>query len=532
MFSGVAILNPEVEEADAYTYYNIGFGGSSVDYSIGMADYLYSSGSSYYYRGTQSGIIAGGYYGSSTYYRYYRGWGPVSISDIDSRTFISSAAVYFRPSYISYSQTCYFYLLNFDPQSTINAQDTYNGITSSYYLGSTYVSSTSSTYGFTISSSALNYLKTRIASQDEYIYFGVRGSTYNGYIIFNSNSNSYLRIYGDREAPSTPSMYSIPDYTTTGHVPLDWGDSTDRPAAPNYGGVTYQVGVFSSSNLNDLIRSSSWLGSSRYNVYGLPDGQYYFRAKAKDAGGFESSWSGNYADTILDRTAPTRPQFYPIPEYTKGTAITLSWTESVDAGSGLERYAVTFDDNIDFSSSETFTFSPSTRWTEFTSFTSGQTIYFRMNSNDRAFISSGYSSVVRTTFDAEPPTIPVMMSEPPYTRGQSNNFSWHPSIDQGVGIQWYKIQVSTTENFQTGTIVYDRFVTDTFDDSYLTTIGTKITKKVIDIHLSGDDYHITLMIWDIMGQSGFRDLLKESYFYDANGAWQWWIPLERIPSVE
>ncbi len=67
------------------------------------------------------------------------------------------------------------------------------------------------------------------------------------------------------------------------------------------------------------------------------------------------------------------------------------------------------------------------------------------------------------------------------------------------------------------TSLIKRFVTDTFDDSYLTTIGTKITKKVIELHLDGDDYHITMMTWDIMGQSGFRDLLKESYFFEANG---------------
>jgi small GTP-binding protein len=49
-----------------------------------------------------------------------------------------------------------------------------------------------------------------------------------------------------------------------------------------------------------------------------------------------------------------------------------------------------------------------------------------------------------------------------------------------------------------------RFVIDQFDDKYLTTIGTKITKK--DIYLKGGEgsTHMVLLIWDILGQKGYR----------------------------
>ncbi|MFQ6107117.1 MAG: Rab family GTPase [Thermoplasmata archaeon] len=62
-----------------------------------------------------------------------------------------------------------------------------------------------------------------------------------------------------------------------------------------------------------------------------------------------------------------------------------------------------------------------------------------------------------------------------------------------------------------------RFVLNTFDDRYITTIGTKVSKK--ELEFEGKDMHIRvdMTIWDIMGEKGFRELLKEAYFYGANG---------------
>lgn len=63
-----------------------------------------------------------------------------------------------------------------------------------------------------------------------------------------------------------------------------------------------------------------------------------------------------------------------------------------------------------------------------------------------------------------------------------------------------------------------RFVLDNFDDKYIQTLGTKVSKKEISItgEASGE-MKIDMTIWDIMGQKGFRELLKEAYFYGAKG---------------
>ena len=51
-----------------------------------------------------------------------------------------------------------------------------------------------------------------------------------------------------------------------------------------------------------------------------------------------------------------------------------------------------------------------------------------------------------------------------------------------------------------------RFVTDLFDDHYLSTIGAKITKKGMVLDVPERELHIklTLMIWDVAGQKEYR----------------------------
>ena len=79
----------------------------------------------------------------------------------------------------------------------------------------------------------------------------------------------------------------------------------------------------------------------------------------------------------------------------------------------------------------------------------------------------------------------------------------------------YKIKVCLVGEPAVGkTSLIRRFVMDKFDDKYLTTIGTKVSKKEVTLD---DGTKVTMMVWDIMGQPSFRQILKESYFYGANG---------------
>src|SRR6058998_257115 len=64
-----------------------------------------------------------------------------------------------------------------------------------------------------------------------------------------------------------------------------------------------------------------------------------------------------------------------------------------------------------------------------------------------------------------------------------------------------------------------RFVLDDFDDKYIQTLGTKVSKKELSLPGPAGDgkLKVDMTIWDIMGQKGFRELLKEAYFYGAKG---------------
>jgi len=62
-----------------------------------------------------------------------------------------------------------------------------------------------------------------------------------------------------------------------------------------------------------------------------------------------------------------------------------------------------------------------------------------------------------------------------------------------------------------------KFVLNAFEDHYISTIGTKVCKKPMAFDYNGVQVAIDMMIWDIMGQSGFRTLLQDSYFNGASG---------------
>ncbi|MEK6912286.1 MAG: Rab family GTPase, partial [Candidatus Thermoplasmatota archaeon] len=64
-----------------------------------------------------------------------------------------------------------------------------------------------------------------------------------------------------------------------------------------------------------------------------------------------------------------------------------------------------------------------------------------------------------------------------------------------------------------------RYVLDAFEDRYITTLGAKVSKKELEFSVDEGKVHVQMdmTIWDIMGEKGFRDLLKEAFFNGAKG---------------
>jgi small GTP-binding protein len=67
------------------------------------------------------------------------------------------------------------------------------------------------------------------------------------------------------------------------------------------------------------------------------------------------------------------------------------------------------------------------------------------------------------------------------------------------------------------TCLIRRFVVDQYSDDYIQTIGTKVTKKEINLEEDDQDVLMTMMIWDLIGQKGYRYTQSLS-MRDMNGA--------------
>lgn len=64
-----------------------------------------------------------------------------------------------------------------------------------------------------------------------------------------------------------------------------------------------------------------------------------------------------------------------------------------------------------------------------------------------------------------------------------------------------------------------RYILQEYDDRYTATLGTKITKRVLEAKdpKTGQVVSVNLILWDIMGTPTLRDLLKEAYYHGAQG---------------
>ncbi len=81
-------------------------------------------------------------------------------------------------------------------------------------------------------------------------------------------------------------------------------------------------------------------------------------------------------------------------------------------------------------------------------------------------------------------------------------------------------KICTIGNFAVGkTSLIRRFVDGEFSDEYLTTVGVKISRKIIDLKMNPnkETIKIQFLIWDIEGETKFK-AIAPSYLQGAKGA--------------
>jgi small GTP-binding protein len=55
------------------------------------------------------------------------------------------------------------------------------------------------------------------------------------------------------------------------------------------------------------------------------------------------------------------------------------------------------------------------------------------------------------------------------------------------------------------------YVIDEFHDSYIETIGTKISRKEIELEVEGKGYSLSLQIWDVLGQKAYSAVQSRAF---------------------
>lgn len=62
-----------------------------------------------------------------------------------------------------------------------------------------------------------------------------------------------------------------------------------------------------------------------------------------------------------------------------------------------------------------------------------------------------------------------------------------------------------------------RYIYDLFDETYLSTIGVKVSRKTMILPYKDEVTELALMLWDIAGNNGFHEI-RTSYLRGAAGA--------------
>ncbi len=67
------------------------------------------------------------------------------------------------------------------------------------------------------------------------------------------------------------------------------------------------------------------------------------------------------------------------------------------------------------------------------------------------------------------------------------------------------------------TSLMNRFVQNAFSDSYISTVGAKVSKKIVNITLGKEDFAVSFMLWDIIGSEGYKST-QSRHIAGLNGA--------------
>ncbi|MHA1858900.1 MAG: hypothetical protein ACTSUU_05580, partial [Candidatus Thorarchaeota archaeon] len=217
--------------------------------------------------------------------------------------------------------------------------------------------------------------------------------------------------------------------------------------------VLYYVAISDDPNFSYENENSGWTENENWTPSALSDGTWYWRVRARDNAGNESTWSTGYfsVDTVPPET-PT--QIYPIDDQWTNRTPTLRWS-SVDENSYPVTYYIEISEYSGFATvqesySGTDNFYQPTNLYE-------KRWYWHVKARDGAGNESEWSAPAESfrVDDTDPtaPSNPVPENFATYENGDNVKLAWGPSIDDVNANEWYSgidnyhIQIATDPNF-------------------------------------------------------------------------------------
>ena len=67
------------------------------------------------------------------------------------------------------------------------------------------------------------------------------------------------------------------------------------------------------------------------------------------------------------------------------------------------------------------------------------------------------------------------------------------------------------------TSLMNRFVNNAFSDDYISTVGAKVSKKIVNVNYDDVEYAVSFMLWDIIGSEGYKST-QSRHIAGLNGA--------------
>jgi nitrogen fixation protein FixH len=283
------------------------------------------------------------------------------------------------------------------------------------------------------------------------------------------SSNGSVLI--DTSAPTAPGTPSTTTPTTDTTPSWTWTASTDSGvglANPAYTVQWSQAADFLSGVSSDTSNTNSFTHSIT-----LSQGTWYFRVKATDAIGNETSYSSN-GTVLIDVTPPTAPGTPSTTTPTTDTTPAWTWTASTDSGAGLANpaYTIQWSQAADFLSGVSSSTNNTNSFTHSTPLAQG-TWYLRVKAADAVGNETSYSSNGTVLIDTAVPTTPGTPSTATPTTDTTPAWAWTSSTDSGAGLAnpAYTMQWSQTSDFSGG-VTSDTVNTNAFTHSTPLAQGT------------------------------------------------------------